>query len=159
MYRYPFLTSEIFGADITPLLNTFFTNKNAHSSRNSQNNAALEGFNTDRSDGKHGLANKSGFHDTSRVSGGEDEGNKSNREQSERKFRGSEVENGDSATATENIQSQSLLDYLFKFVETDEELNSVLCGYFNKLVNLLMKRNSKKVSVTVDQVEYRYVVS
>ena len=43
------------------------------------------------------------------------------------------------------ITASSLLDYLFRFLETQNELNPVLAGYFNKLVGVLMKRNSKKV--------------
>lgn len=36
-----------------------------------------------------------------------------------------------------------LLDKLFKFLESDEELNSVLSGYFCKLVSILISRKQK----------------
>ena len=146
VHRYPFLTSEIFGADITPLLNTFFMSKEANLNRKSDNNATLESFNSDRADENYDLARKSMLNGRGRGSEERNEENKSVNEQSERIFQDSEYENNHSSPATEIIKPQSLLDYLFKFVETDSELNSVLCGYFNKLVSLLMKRNPKKVS-------------
>lgn len=36
-----------------------------------------------------------------------------------------------------------LLERLFKFIHTDEELNPVLSGYFCKLVSLLISRKQK----------------
>jgi hypothetical protein len=38
-----------------------------------------------------------------------------------------------------------LLDYLFSFLETDEELNYVLVGYFSKFLNLLLNRFPHKI--------------
>jgi len=40
---------------------------------------------------------------------------------------------------------KSLLEHLFSFVETDQELNPVLAGYFNKVVQVLLKRNPRRV--------------
>lgn len=39
----------------------------------------------------------------------------------------------------------NLLEYLFEFVDSEEDLNPVLCGYFSKLVKSLIKRNPRKV--------------
>ena len=44
-----------------------------------------------------------------------------------------------------NVQPEELMKTLFNFVKTKNELNSVLAGYFNKLVQRLYKRNAKKV--------------
>ena len=38
-----------------------------------------------------------------------------------------------------------LLDYLFSFLETEEELNQVLCGYFCKLIGVFLKKHSAKL--------------
>ena len=38
-----------------------------------------------------------------------------------------------------------LLERLFKFIQTDEELNPVLAGYFCKLVSLLISRKQKQL--------------
>lgn len=42
-----------------------------------------------------------------------------------------------------------LLDKLFSFLDTEEELNPVLSGYFAKLVNVFLNRKAKDI--------YRYV--
>src|SRR3569623_458522 len=42
-------------------------------------------------------------------------------------------------------KTQSLLEYLFSFLDSDEELNPVLCGYFGKVVRALFDRNKAKV--------------
>jgi serine/threonine-protein phosphatase 6 regulatory subunit 3 len=39
----------------------------------------------------------------------------------------------------------NLLEYLFSFVDSNEPLNPVLCGYFNKLVQCLFKKNSRRL--------------
>ncbi len=45
-----------------------------------------------------------------------------------------------------------LLDRLFGLISTEEgPLNSVLCGYFAKLVNLLIQRKSKELNAYVFQ--------
>ena len=38
-----------------------------------------------------------------------------------------------------------LLEYLFSFLETKEELNQVLCGYFCKLIGVFLKKHSAKL--------------
>ena len=145
VHRYPFLTSEIFGADITPLLNTFFTSKEMNLNSASRNNARHERLNSDGGDLKHEFEEKGWLSNRERAGGDESIRNKGIMGLTERNSRGSDTDNSGVISATESIQTQSLLDYLFKFVEVDGELNPVLCGYFNKLVNLLLKRNPKKV--------------
>lgn len=44
-----------------------------------------------------------------------------------------------------NIQNEDLLSYLFSFLDTKDELNPVLAGYFNSVVLKLLKRAQKKV--------------
>jgi hypothetical protein len=44
-----------------------------------------------------------------------------------------------------NPEPKSLLEYTFSFIDTDEELNPVLSGYFFKLVVTLFKRNPPAV--------------
>ncbi len=41
---------------------------------------------------------------------------------------------------------KTLLEYLFSLLDTDEELNPVLSGYFFTVVDALFRRNSEKVS-------------
>ena len=56
------------------------------------------------------------------------------------------LSNRDERDKAVNVESsQTLLEYLFSFLETKEPLNPVLSGYFNKLVVSLLKRNHKKV--------------
>jgi hypothetical protein len=38
-----------------------------------------------------------------------------------------------------------LLDSLFEFINTETEINNVLAGYFNRLVNVLITNKSKEV--------------
>ena len=38
-----------------------------------------------------------------------------------------------------------LLDHLFIFLDSEEELNPVLCGYFSKLVGVFLNRKSKQI--------------
>ena len=49
-----------------------------------------------------------------------------------------------------NLPSLNLLEFLFSFIDTNESLNPVLCGYFNKLVQVLYKKNPAKL------IEYVY---
>lgn len=59
---------------------------------------------------------------------------------------------------TQNTSQANLLEYLFAFLDTDDELNSVLCGYFNKLVVSLLRRNHKKVrNISVDAEHNSYL--
>jgi len=57
----------------------------------------------------------------------------------------------DTKSSTENKDlktskgQRSLLDHLFTFLDTDQELNPVLTGYFNKVVQVLLKRNPRRV--------------
>jgi len=46
-----------------------------------------------------------------------------------------------------STENQSLLEYLFSFLDTQEALNPVLSGYFHKLVQVLFNRNSAKVNL------------
>lgn len=52
---------------------------------------------------------------------------------------------GDKLRGSNLQKSQSILEYLFTFLDTDEELNSVLSGYFSKVVDALFRKNPAKV--------------
>jgi len=40
-----------------------------------------------------------------------------------------------------------LLDYLLSFLETDNELNHVLAGYFSKFMLMLLNKQQQKVNL------------
>jgi len=44
-----------------------------------------------------------------------------------------------------NSKAKTLLEYLFSYLDTDEELNPVLSGYFFKVTDALFRRNPEKV--------------
>ena len=54
------------------------------------------------------------------------------------------------STADSQASKYELLDALFEFLDTEDELNPVLCGYFQKTVTSLYNMRSKEV------VEYIY---
>jgi hypothetical protein len=52
-----------------------------------------------------------------------------------------------------------LLDYLTKFIDTDEELNDVLAGYFSRLCNILIQKKGDELATyfyTNDRLLYRF---
>lgn len=114
--RYPFVACEIFEADIAPIMNAFFF---THALKASENTF-----------GEPGVKKKDPSEDYEVILAQDKVMTESqnNREQ------------GKNAKP-----QQSLLEYLFSFVETDEELNPVLAGYFNKVTVALFKRNPRRV--------------
>ena len=52
---------------------------------------------------------------------------------------------GDKSRGLSLQKGQSILEYLFTFLDTDEELNPVLSGYFSKVVDALFRKNPTKV--------------
>mmetsp|Transcript_25780 Transcript_25780/g.29693 ORF Transcript_25780/g.29693 Transcript_25780/m.29693 type:complete len:272 (-) Transcript_25780:1171-1986(-) len=64
-----------------------------------------------------------------------------------------------SAVDEEVAPNKHIIDVLFDFVRTDEELNSVLCGYFTKFLNSLMNRNRKGFFAYVHDPKNRVIES
>ena len=56
-----------------------------------------------------------------------------------------EIKEESAPIAEAKAQPDELLKTLFDFVKTKNELNSVLAGYFNRLVQKLYKNSTKKV--------------
>jgi len=52
-----------------------------------------------------------------------------------------------SRSSNNSKSAGTILEYLFSFLESNEELNPVLSGYFNKVVEALFRRNPEKVNV------------
>jgi len=115
-HKYPFVACEIFEADIAPIMNAFFF---THALKTS-----------DHAFGEPGVRKKDPSEDYEVILAQDKVMTESQsiREQ------------------TKNIKPpQSLLEYLFSFVETDDELNPVLAGYVNKVVQALFKRNPRRM--------------
>ncbi len=51
-----------------------------------------------------------------------------------------------SRSSNNSKSAGTILEYLFSFLESNEELNPVLSGYFNKVVEALFRRNPEKVN-------------
>lgn len=141
------MASEIFEADLAPLLNAFFTSStNARDFRGSDALLTTDSKKTSEdfeviSDDEHGHNNGKQKNQNSGISEGKAEEHKDFVEIIDTASGNSLEKNRISSTEA----NQTLLDYLFSFLETQEPLNPVLSGYFNKLVVSLLKRNHKKV--------------
>jgi len=115
-HKYPFVACEIFEADIAPIMNAFFF---THALKTS-----------DHAFGEPGVRKKDPSEDYEVI-----------------------LAQDKVMTESQNIREetkntkppQSLLEYLFSFVETDDELNPVLSGYVNKVVLALFKRNPRRM--------------
>ena len=131
------MTSEIFSADIAALLNSFFINREQQTNKQIQKKASNENVDAEINEKND---NNEEIKAASKVKAANDETEEP--QSMSDSLGGKSRSSVNSATGS---GSTSLLDYLFRFVEAEDDLNPVLCGYFNKLVNSLMKRNSKKV--------------
>ena len=56
-----------------------------------------------------------------------------------------EISTKDAKQKLINSNKYDLLDYLTKFIDTDNELNDVLAGYFSRLLNLLIQKKGDEV--------------
>jgi len=137
-YKYPFLACEIFEKDIATIINAVITGMMPKSresvnttvsqkTRDSTDDYEIilsENKSPRKSDYKEEYKNKDDYL--------EDAGENRN---STRKSR-----------ASNNSKSAgTILEYLFSFLDSNEELNPVLSGYFNKVVESLFRRNPEKM--------------
>ncbi len=151
--RYPFLASEIFDSDIAPITNSFFVSqrasiyepRNQTTAKKKQNNDDYEVI---LSNNEHDSTNKEESKTETEAQKTEESENKEPIEFPEGAGMRDSLREKSSLKSNikrKSTESISLLDHLFLFLNTDEILNPVLCGYFNKLVQVLFKKNSSKV--------------
>ena len=143
--RYPFLACEIFEKDIATIINAVITGvmpKNRESvstqkTRDSTDDYEIilsENKSPKKSDYKEESKNRDDYFD--------DTGGSQTRENR------SDLCIGNRSSTRKSRNSKSagtILEYLFSFLDSDEELNPVLSGYFNKVVEALFRRNAEKV--------------
>lgn len=157
--RYPFLASEIFEADIAQILNPFFNNRDSSTAMQSDYNSRasykfrkrlsgddFEYILGDESDDSDRSGNNLQTFEDRKSRSKAHQNTKDNDSKDYTEINDSSMSSSRKSPPSAVSSSTSLLEYLFGFVEMNEDLNLVLCGYFNKLVNTLMKRNSRKVS-------------
>jgi len=137
-YKYPFLACEIFEKDIATIINAVITGSMpkgresvnttvSQKTRDSTDDYEIilsENKSPRRSDYKEEYKNRDDYL--------EDAGENRN------STRRSRASNNSKSAGT-------ILEYLFSFLDSNEELNPVLSGYFNKVVESLFRRNPEKM--------------
>ena len=129
--RYPFVACEIFESEIAPILNAFFISNNSPTQYDYKYNPEII------------FADLTSPEENKDISSHQQENASSPTNSKYMNTSGKKGNNGSSS-------SLNLLEFLFSFIDTNELLNPVLSGYFNKLVQVLFKKNPSKL------IEYIY---
>jgi len=124
-YQYPLLANDIFESDIPVIMSAFLTNNSKDQDSNPLKKSILNEYEIVLPDG---TVRKIDLSPTlQQVSNGQEASNKGSK-----------------------VTGDELLETLFSFVKSEGELNPVLAGYVNKVIQKLYIRNPKKI------VEYVY---
>lgn len=140
-YKYPFISSEILGSEITGLIRAFFEDARDSDSFLS----ASRNFDQMSQDGKDGEHEES--KERKESTGTEKRESLSKFEKEESKILPKPLF---------DFVGTDLLEYLMSFLENDEKyLNQTLCGYFQKAINaILNKRGNDFLSFMFERKDY-----